>query len=111
MRKKKHTNWELFTSISYTWDMLEKNVLPSKLSPNRSTWDNLEKYNVNWFTITSTQFERRKKKFSWRYPTFGFRLYQVNDYRPNKTTNTQRPYNAMIEAWDIGFKPMRASRV
>jgi len=109
--RKRHKNWELFTSISYTWDELSKTILPTKLSPNRSTWLNVENYNATWYSLTNTLFERRKKRFSWRNASIGFRLYQVNNYRPYKFTLTERPFNVILESWDIGFKPMRQSRV
>jgi hypothetical protein len=111
VRKKQHKYWELFTNISYTWDQLETLILPAKVSPNRSTWGNVENLGVKWFMLTNTNFERRKKRFSWRNPSFGFRLYQINNYRPYKFTLTQRPFNVILESWDIGFKPMRQSRV
>jgi hypothetical protein len=86
-------------------------ILPTKLSPNRSTWYNVANLNENWYLLTNTAFERRKKRFSWRKASAGFRLYQINNYRPFKFTLTQRPYNVILESWDIGFKPMRQSRV
>lgn len=110
VQKKTHKNWEVFTSVQYTWSELETLILPTKVSPNRSTWTNVQGLNSTWFALTNTAFERRKKRVSWRYPSLGFRIYQLNNYRPYKYTLTQRPYNVMLESWDIGFKPMRASR-
>ena len=57
IRKKRHKNWDLFTSISYSWDQLESLVLPKLLSPDRSTWGNVEGLNLRWFELTSTAFE------------------------------------------------------
>lgn len=111
IRKKRHKNWDLFTSISYSWDQLESLVLPKLLSPDRSTWGNVEGLNLRWFELTSTAFERRKMRFSWRNANFGFRLYQLNKYRPSYSTQVEQPFSMILESWDIGFKPMRQSRV
>ena len=111
IRKKRHKNWDLFTSISYSWDQLESLILPKLLSPDRSTWGNVEALNLKWFELTSTAFERRKMRFSWRNANFGFRLYQLNKYRPSYSTQVEQPFSMILESWDIGFKPMRQSRV
>jgi len=111
VEKKRHTNWELFTEAGYSWDEFEDIILPKILSPNRSTWDNVTDLNQSWYEIADAEFTRRRKKISWRYPSIGFRLYQMNDYRPANYQTAQRPHTVMLDAWNIGFKPMRASRV
>ena len=113
VQKKKHKNWEIFKFNEglYTWNELETLILPRRLSPNRSTWTNLEALDVSWYQLVDSQFERRKMKFSWRYPSLGFRLYQMNKYRPGNYQSSQRPYRVKVDAWTIGFKPMRQSRV
>jgi hypothetical protein len=108
--KKQHKNWEVFGEKGYTWTMWETLVLPKVLSPNRSTWDNVEALDQTWYEVSDSEFERRKKKISWRYPTMGFRLYQMNEYRPANYQEAQRPHTIMLDSWNIGFKPMRISR-
>jgi hypothetical protein len=111
VQKKRHVNWELFGEAGYSWDEWETIVLPKLLSPNRSTWKNTKSLNKSWYEISDAEFTRRRKKISWRYPSAGFRLYQMNNYRPANYQNSQRPHTIMMDSWNIGFKPMRASRV
>ena len=101
----------MFNEGLYTWSELETIILPRRLSPNRSTWANVESLNSSWYALVDSQFERRKMKFSWRYPSLGFRLYQMNRYRPGNYQSSQRPYRVKIDSWTIGFKTMRQSRV
>ncbi len=111
VEKKRHVNWELFEEETFSWNEFEDINLPKLLSPNRSTWQNVEDLNQTWYDITDSEFTRRKKKISWRYPSAGFRLYQMNDYRPSNYQSSKRPHTVIVDAWNIGFKPMRASRV
>ena len=111
IQKKRHNNWETFVEALYTWDELGSIILPRRLSPNRSTWGNVEDLNTSWYNLADAEFTRRKKRMSWRYPTLGFRLYQMNDFRPSNSATSQRPHTLMIDSWTIGFKPMRKSRV
>ena len=111
VQKKRHVNWELFGEAAYSWDEWETIILPKLLSPNRSTWKNTQDLNKSWYEISDAEFTRRRKKISWRYPSAGFRLYQMNDYRPANYQSSQRPHTVMMDSWNIGFKPMRASRV
>jgi hypothetical protein len=111
VQKKRHINWELFEEYTFPWNDFEGFILPKLLSPNRSTWQNLEQVNKSWYEVTDSEFTRRKKKISWRYPSTGFRLYQMNDYRPANYQVEKRPHTVVIDSWNIGFKPMRASRV
>lgn len=110
VQKKAHKNWEIFGEETYSWDELESIVLPKRLSPNRSTWLNLSNLGVSWYNLADAAFERRKKRLSWRYPTFGIRLYQMNKYRPRNYQTSQRPHTLMMDSLSIGFKPMRQSR-
>lgn len=109
--RKRHKNWEVFGEAGYSWDEWSTIVLPKLLSPDRSTWQNVQALNESWYEVSDAEFTRRKKKISWRYPSLGFRLYQMNKYRPANYQEPQRPHTVMIDSWNIGFKPMRSSRV
>jgi hypothetical protein len=109
--KKRHVNWESFEEFTFSWKEFENFILPKLLSPNRSTWLNVEAKNITWYSITDSEFTRRKKKISWRYPSAGFRLYQMNDYRPSNYQSSKRPHTFTIDSWNIGFRPLRRSRV
>ena len=111
VQKKRRTNWEIFGEAGYSWDEWSLIILPKFLSPDRSTWLNVQSLNASWYAITDAEFTRRKKKISWRYPSVGFRLYQMNDYRPSNYQFAQRPHTVTIDSWNIGFKPLRQSRV
>jgi hypothetical protein len=109
--KRRHKNWEVFEEAGYTWDEFEAIILPRRLAPNKSTWNNTQALGLSWYNISDSEFTRRKKKLSWRYPSLGFRLYQMNEYRPANYQDAQRPHTIMLDSWNIGFKPMRQSRV
>jgi hypothetical protein len=111
VQKKRRRNWEVFGEAGYSWQLLEATTLPKLLSPKRSTWENVEAMKLSWYELADAEFERRKKKVSWRYPTAGFRLYQMNNYRPRNYQSSQRPHVVKVDSWNIGFKPMRTSRV
>ena len=111
VQKKRHRNWETFEESTYTWNELETITLPKLLSPNRSNWNNVEGQSISWYRLTDSEFTRRKKKISWRYPSAGFRLYQMNAYRPANYREPKRPHTVVVDSWNIGFKPMRVSRV
>lgn len=111
IEKKRRRNWEVFEEDVYNWGELSDIILPKILSPNRSTWGNVVALNISWYEFSNAQFQRRKKKFSWRYPSMGFRLYQMNNYRPRNLQTSQKPHTVMLDSWSIGFKPMRQSRV
>jgi len=111
IEKKRHRNWEIFVEDLYNWGEIQDVILPKQLSPNRSTWENVENVGLTWYEFSDAQYERRKKKFSWRYPSMGFRLYQMNNFRPRNYQTVQRPHTVDIDSWSIGFKPMRQSRV
>lgn len=111
IQKRRQRNWTIFEEMLYSWNEVESIILPRVLSPNRSTWGNVEALNQTWYEFSDAAFERRKKKISWRYPTMGFRLYQMNRYRPYNFRESQRPHTVAIDSWSIGFKPMRQSRI
>lgn len=111
IEKKKHKNWEIFTEDLYNWDVIQDVILPKVLSPKRSTWQNVEDIALTWYEFSDAQYERRKKQFSWRYPSMGFRLYQMNKFRPRNYQTAQRPHIVELDSWSIGFKPMRQTRV
>jgi hypothetical protein len=108
--KKRQRNWVILPETGYSWEYWESRYLNTIASPDQPTWDTVENLNSTWISLLNSEFSRRKKKVSWRYPSVGFRLYQMNDYRPPNYQGVQRPHTIMIDSWNIGFKPMRASR-
>jgi hypothetical protein len=109
--RKRQTNWTVFGEAGYSWEYWEKNIINVTASPNKPIWSIVDSLSTSWYTLTNSEFTRRKKKISWRYPSAGFRLYQMNNYRPPNYTYSQRPHTLNMDAWSIGFKPMRSSRV
>jgi hypothetical protein len=109
--KKRARNWAVFEEAGYSWSVWETRILNALASPNRPSWNTVVDINSSWYNITNSEFERRKKKISWRYPSAGFRLYQMNDYRPRNYQAPQRPHTVIMDSWNIGFKPLRQSRV
>jgi hypothetical protein len=115
--KKKHQYWELFTEEGYDWDYLGKGegydygVVFSKLtSPNKSIWDNVEKTLTLWSNLFTADFNRYKMRTSWRQPTLGFRLYQLNNYKKVNSGVVTRPDRIEIQSFSIGFKALREGR-
>lgn len=111
IQKKRQRNWAIFEDKLYSWRFVEDNVLPRVLSPDRSEWFTLESKNLTWYELADSAFERHKKKISWRYPSMGFRLYQMNRYRPSNYRYAERPHRVAIDSWSMGFRPLRQSRV
>ena len=111
IQKKRRRNWDFYEEARYSWDEFESIILPKLLSPDRSEWQKVQEKNVSWYEASDAEFTRRKKKISWRYPSAGFRLYQMNDFRPGNYQTPQRPHTVVVDSWNIGFKPMRTSRV
>ena len=111
IQKKRQRNWAIFEDKLYSWRFVEDNVLPRVLSPDRSEWFTLESKNLTWYELADSAFERQKKKISWRYPSMGFRLYQMNRYRPSNYRHAERPHRVAIDSWSMGFRPLRQSRV
>lgn len=109
--KKRQRNWALIGEKAYTWDYWQSRVLNTLASPKQPTWDTVNTLGVSWYNVSNAEFSLRKKKISWRYPSVGFRLYQMNSYRPANYQNTQRPHTIMLDSWNFGFKPMRQSRM
>jgi len=110
IQMKKHDTWDTFDEALYSWAEIQDIVLPRILSPNRSNWLLVQGLDISWYSFADSQFTRRKMKFSWRDSSFGFRLYQMNNYRPSNSQYAQRPHTIKIDSWNIGFKPMRQSR-
>ena len=67
--------------------------------------------NYSWLTLLFADYERQTKRFSLRQSSIGFRLYQLNNYRELYQTTATRPQNIQVDAWNIGFKPLRGGRV
>jgi hypothetical protein len=109
--KKKAKNWAVFEEAGYSWDVWQTRIVNVLASPNRPSWSTVESLGLTWFNLVTAEFERRKKNISWRYPSAGFRLYQMNKYRPRNYQVPQRAHTIMIDSWNIGFKPLRQSRL
>jgi hypothetical protein len=107
----KHKNWEIFKEKGLTWGLVEDTVLPKLNSPLASTWSNLQAEGYTWLTLLFADYERQTKRFSLRQSSIGFRLYQLNNYRELYQTTATRPQNIQVDAWNIGFKPLRGGRV
>ena len=115
----KHKNWEVFTEKGLTWDFVQRVVLPKLVSPDASTWENLEDPDNNestaapytWLSLLFADYERQSKRFSLRQSSVGFRLYQLNNYREPFQTTATKPRKIQADAWNIGFKPLRGGRV
>lgn len=107
----KHKNWEIFKEKGLTWTLVGDTVLPKLVSPSASTWANLETETYTWLTLLFADYERQTKRFSLRQSSIGFRLYQLNNYRELYQTTATRPQNIQVDAWNIGFKPLRGGRV
>jgi len=111
IQKKRQRNWAILEDKLYSWRFVEDNVLPRVLSPDRSEWSTLEGKGLTWYDLSDSAFERHKKKISWRYPSMGFRLYQMNRYRPENYRSAEKPHRIAIDSWSIGFRPLRQSRM
>ena len=115
--KKKHQYWELFTEEGYTWDYLGKGegydfgvVFPKLTSPNKSTWDNVEKTLTLWDELFMADFNRYKMRTAWRNPSLGFRLYQLNNYKKPYNSSVTTPNRVEIQSFTVGFKALREGR-
>lgn len=123
--KKKHQYWELFTEEGYTWDYLGRGdvpangsstqisfgvVFPKITSPNKSTWQNVENEIILWDELFMSDFNRYKMRTSWRQPSVGFRLYQLNNYKKPYNSVVTTPNRVEIQTFTIGFKPLREGR-
>ncbi len=124
--KKKHQYWELFTETGYNWDYLGRGdvpednpsgqvqfgvVFPKLTSPAKSTWNNVQATQTFWDELFTSDFNRYAKRFSWRYPSVGFRLYQVNNYKKPFNGVVTTPTRVEVQGFSIGFKALRQGRV
>jgi len=109
--KKRHKNWEIFEANNYNWIDWTNIISPKLSSPYQNSWQNIQALNKSWYDFVNFDFNRYVKKISWRYPSIGFRLYQMNNYRPGNYQTSQRPYSVLLDSWNIGFKPLRNSRM
>ena len=116
--KKKHKYWEIFTEKGYDWDYLGAGegtnfgvVFPKLTSPLISNWTNVEGTQTLWSELFTADFNRYSKRVSWRKPSLGFRLYQLNNYRKPFNGVVTRPNRVELQGFSVGFKPMRQGRV
>lgn len=118
INKKKHRNWEVFTEKGYDWDYLGKGegtefgvVFPKLTSPNKPTWGNVENTITLWDELFTADFNRYSKRISWRKPSVGFRLYQLNNYKKPFNGVVTVPNRIEMQGFSIGFKPLRQGRI
>ena len=109
---KAHKNWELFTPQGYSWAYVQDVIFPKYEASNTTNWGDVYDQAESWVDLLDPGFERYKKRFSWRYPSAGVRLYQLNDYEAPNTPDgiTSTPTSVEVSSWNIGFKPMREGR-
>ena len=111
INKKKHKYWEIFTEKGYDWAYLTDIQLPKLVSPNKASWFNVEGTVTDWDELFTADFNRYSKRISWRKPSVGFRLYQLNNYKKPYNGVVTRPYRVEMQGFSIGFKPLRQGRV
>ena len=109
---KTHKGWEVFTPRGYKWSYVISVMFPKYTTANTSTWLNVEDQGESWVSLLDPEFERYKKRFSWRNTSAGFRIYQLNDYETPYSTDGRIniPDTVEINSWNIGYKPMRDGR-
>ncbi len=111
INKKKHKYWEIFTEKGYDWSYLTDIQFPKIVSPNKASWHNVESALFYWDELFTADFNRYSKRVSWRKPSIGFRLYQLNDYKKPFNGVVTTPNRVEIQGFSIGFKPLRQGRV
>lgn len=111
INKKKHKYWEIFTEKGYDWDYLTDIQFPKIVSPNRASWHNVEGTVTLWDELFTSDFNRYSKRVSWRKPSVGFRLYQLNEYKKPFNGVVTTPNKVEIQGFSIGFKPLRQGRI
>ena len=111
INKKKHKYWEIFTEKGYDWAYLTDIQLPKLVSPNKASWHNVEGTVTDWDELFTADFNRYSKRISWRKPSVGFRLYQLNNYKKPYNGVVTRPYRVEVQGFSIGFKPLRQGRI
>lgn len=109
---KNHKNWEIYTPKGYTWIYVINTIFSKYTFTNSCSWADVELQNKSWVALLDPEFERYKKRFSWRNTSVGFKIYQLNTYdQPySKDNNIILPDTVEINAWNIGFKPLREGR-
>lgn len=111
INKKKHKYWEIFTEKGYDWSYLTDIQFPKIVSPNRANWQNVESTLSYWDELFTADFNRYSKRISWRKPSVGFRLYQLNEYKKPFNGVVTVPNRVELQGFSIGFKPLRQGRV
>jgi len=111
INKKKHRYWELFTEKGYDWTYLTDIQFPKIVSPNKASWNNVESSLTYWDELFTADFNRYSKRVSWRKPSIGLRLYQLNDYKKPFNGVVTTPNRVELQGFSIGFKPMRQGRI
>jgi hypothetical protein len=111
INKKKHKNWEIFTEKGYSWNYLTDVQFPKLVSPNKNSWKRVEETDTLWMSLFLSDFNRYAKRISWRKGSIGFRLYQLNEYKKPFNGVVTRPNRVDVQAFSIGFKPLRAGRI
>lgn len=111
INKKKHKYWEIFTEKGYSWDYLTDVQFPKIVSPNTPTWQRVEDALYLWDELFTSDFNRYSKRISWRKPSVGLRLYQLNNYKKPFNGVTTTPNRVEIQGFSLGFKPLRQGRV
>ena len=111
INKKKHKYWEIFTEKGYDWSYLTDIQFPKIVSPNRANWQNVEFTLSYWDELFTADFNRYSKRISWRKPSVGFRLYQLNEYKKPFNGVVTVPNRVELQGFSIGFKPLRQGRV
>jgi hypothetical protein len=111
INKKKHQFWELFTELGYDWDYLTNIQFPKMVSPNVSSWYNVESSAHRWDEVFTSDFNRYKMRTSWRNSSLGFRLYQLNKYKKPYNGVVTQPTRVEVQAFGVGFKALRPGRV
>jgi hypothetical protein len=101
----------LFTEKGYDWSYLTDIQFPKIVSPNKATWQNVEGSATYWDELFTADFNRYSKRVSWRKPSVGFRLYQLNEYKKPFNGVVTRPNRVELQGFSIGFKPLRQGRI
>jgi len=111
VNEKKHQYWETFTEVGYDWNYMTSTVFPKIASPNYNNWENIQGEYLIWDAVFTSEFNRYVKRLSWRKPSLGFKLYQLNKYLRPYTSIPIAPYRIEIHSFNIGFKSLRPGRV
>ena len=109
---KAHKGWEVYTPRGYTWRYSVTTIFPKYATANTTTWQDVENQSETWVALFDPEFERYKKRFSWRNTSAGFKVYQLNTYEAPHTNEGRIniPDTVELSSWNIGYKPMREGR-